>query len=150
MPRLARDYCVYVRSAGWLSDEQAELARKAANVADMGAHAGVSETAMMMHLVPELVRTDQQDPKKSYSLGRLDSVKAHGIRTGFDWYADFPAHFAGDFTGATPEVGKMLFDMSVDNLAEAIKTIKNDDVSPQLAAEYAGYGKNPDGTPEYY
>jgi len=150
LPRLNRDYCVYVRAGGSITEEQTEQVKKAANITDLGAHAGVSETAMMMHLVPELVHTDQQDPKKSYPLGKVDSLKKHGIKTGFDWYADYPAHFAGDYTGSTPEIGKMIFDMAVKNMADAIKAIKNDDASPQIVKEYAGYGNDPATTPEFY
>ena len=150
MPKLGRDYCVYMCGGGNFSDEQYEQIKKAANVTDTGAHAGVSETAMMMHLVPELVRLDQQDPEQGYALGKLDGLKACRVKTGFDWYADYPAHYAGDYRGATPELGKMIFDMAVENMTNAIRAIKSDDVSPQLAKEFAGYGNDPNTTPEFY
>ena len=150
MPKLGRDYCVYV-CPGWnYTEEEMNQLKKDINIADMGSHAGVSETAMMMHLVPELVKLNQQDPTKSYPLGRLDSVKMRKLKTGFDWYADYPDHFAGDYTGATPELGKMIFDMAVENMIDSIKNIKSDDALSQLVKEYAGYGNNPCTTPKFY
>ena len=150
MPKLGRDYCVYVCRGGNYTDEQTAQIKKAADATDLGSHAGVTETAMMMHLVPELVHPDQQDPTKSYPLGKLDSLKAYNITTGFDWYADYPDHFAGDYTGATPELGKMIFGMAVENMVGTIKAIKSDDMSPQLVREYAGYGNDPHTTPKFY
>lgn len=37
----------------------------------------------------------------------------------------------------------MIFDFAVENTAEAIKAIKEDDVSLKLVSEYKDYGRNP-------
>jgi len=149
-PRLNRDYCVYTGFTGNYSYEQRKQIQEAANTTDLGQHAGISETSVIMHLYPELVQMDAQDVKEGASLGRLDDVQKHNLFTGFNWYANFPAHFAGDPTGANPELGKMIFDMAVGNVSAAIKTIKEDNASPQFAKEYAEYGNDPFSTPKFY
>ena len=150
MPRLARDYCVYVCFAGRLSPKQNQKIKDAANVTDLGEHAGIKETSMMLHLRPELVHLDRQDPKEGEALNRLDKLQPHSVTTGFDWYANYPEHFAGDHTGSNAELGKMAFDMAVGNLVDTIKAVKEDDVSPLLVKEYAGYGNDPYTTPKFY
>ncbi|MCL1787060.1 MAG: creatininase family protein, partial [Defluviitaleaceae bacterium] len=149
-PRLDRDYNVYTGFIGNYSHEQRQQIMEGAGTKDLGQHAGISETSMIMHLRPDLVRMGDQDPKEGASLGRLDNIAKHNLFTGFNWYANFPAHFAGDPTGASPALGKMVFDMAVSNVAAAIKAIKADDVSPKLAKEYAAYGKDPFSTPTFY
>ena len=149
-PRLDRDYCVYTGFIGNYSYAQRKQIMETANTNDLGQHAGISETSMIMHLRPELVHMDTQDPKEGASLDRLDNIEKHSLFTGFNWYAKYPAHFAGDPTGANPELGKMIFDMAVDNVAAAIKAIKEDNVSPQFIKEYVQYGNNPFSTPKFY
>ena len=148
-PRLDRNYCVYTGFIGNYSWEQRQEIMEAADTQDLGQHAGISETSMIMHLQPNLVHMDAQNPKEGASLDRLDDIEKHSLFTGFNWYAKFPAHFAGDPTGANPQLGKMIFDMAVNNVAAAIKAIKADDVSPRLAKEYVQYGKDPFITPTF-
>ena len=76
-------------------------------------------------------------------MDRLPAIKDAKLFTGFNWYASYPAHFAGDPTGATPELGKLVFDFAVQNIAKAIKAVKEDDMSSQFIREFADYGRNP-------
>ena len=149
-PRLDRDYSVYTGFIGSYSHQQRQELMEAAGTQDLGQHAGIAETSMIMHLRPDLVRMDAQNPKEGASQGRLDEIEKHSLFTGFNWYAKFPAHFAGDPTGANAALGQMAFDMAANNVAAAIKAIKADDMSPKLTKEYADYGKNPFSTPTFY
>jgi len=142
-PRLDRDYSVYIRNAGRLSEEQHKALSQEFGTSQWGAHAGFAETAKLMHMSPELVHPAQQPMEEGDSLNRLPAMEEHGVFTGFNWYADFPYHFAGDFSLATPEFGKRLFDTAVQNTAKAIKAIKDDNISPALVAEYVEYGNAP-------
>lgn len=144
MPRLDRDYCVYT---GYVSDYTEEQEQQIINLSgadDFGQHAGMTETAIMMHIRPDLVHMEQQDPAEGASMGRLANIEKHNLNSGFNWYANFPAHFSGDPTPASPEIGAAIFAMAVDHVAGAIKAIKEDTMSPRLAKEFAAYGKNPD------
>jgi creatinine amidohydrolase len=136
--RLNRDYCVYVSSTMGLSKEQAERFAEAAGTRDFGSHAGLTETAMIMHLRPDLVHMEEMDARDSVNLGRLkDTIEVNGIFTGFNWYASYPNHFAGDPSAATPELGALLAQMVTDNVAAKIKAVKDDLITPQLNKEYA-------------
>jgi len=143
MPRLDRDYCVYTGFIGNSKQEQRKKLAEAAGTEQFGYHAGLSETAMVMHLRPELVHMSDQDPTLGDSMNRTPKIQEANLFSGFGWYANFPYHFAGDPSKATPELGKMIFDFAVENTVEAIKAIKEDEVSPKLVSEYIGYGKNP-------
>jgi creatinine amidohydrolase len=137
-PRLNRDYCVYVSNTMGLSKEQDDRFAEAAGTRNFGFHAGLTETSMIMHLRPDLVHMDEADIRDCADLGRLkDGIEANGIFTGFNWYASYPNHFAGDPTPATPELGRLLAEMVTDNIAAKIKAVKEDTVTPELSREYA-------------
>jgi len=144
MPRLDRDYSVYTAFIGSTTAEQNKKLAAAAGTEDLGYHAGLSETSMMMHLRPNLVHMDAQDPADCKRLNRLPGIQEAGLFTGFNWYADYPYHFAGDPSLATPELGKMFFNTAVENAVKALKAIKADEVSGGLVREYAEYGRKPD------
>lgn len=141
---LDRDYAVYTGFASTFSDEQREIITQKAGTPHFGSHAGLTETAKMMYLRGDLVRMeDQKDLSQCKSLGRLDDIQDVKLFSGFNWYANYPYHFAGDPSPATAEIGKLLFDMAVENTASAIKAVKADNTSVKLIKEFTEYGKNP-------
>jgi len=143
MPRLDRDYCVYTGFIANYTDEQNEKIAELAGITDFGLHAGMIETALMMHLRPDLVHMNEQDPAEGISMERLADIENCNLFTGFGWYAKYPAHFSGDHTTATKEVGAAIFEMTVANVTDALKAIKADKMSPRFAKEFAEYSKNP-------
>jgi len=143
MPRLNRDYQVYTGFAVGLTEAQRKEIQGIAGCDDLGQHAGLAETSLMMHLQPELIHSEIQDPAEGRDLGRLANVKEEGLFTGFNWYASFPNHYAGDHSLATPELGKKIFDMAVDNTVQKIRAVKADSESIELINEFAARGKTP-------
>ena len=135
-PGLSRPYAVYTRFAHNISDEQCKEILTRAGETDMGYHAGFSETALMMYLRAELVHLERQKVAESVSLDRLKGQEDAGLFTGFNWYAKYPHHFAGDPSRATPESGAFIFDILLENTVNAINAIKDDDVSLKLIDEY--------------
>jgi creatinine amidohydrolase len=131
-----RPYAVYKYFVHNLTDEQVTSILSHCGADDLGEHAGFSETALIKHLRPDLVNMDKVKLEESKSLGRLDAVKKTGAYTGFDWYADYPHHFAGDPSHATAEHGKYIFNIIRDNVVNVLSEIKKDDVSPALIEEY--------------
>jgi len=131
-PGINRPYAVYIRSAHELSDGQLNEIQARSGVKDMGGHAGFYETSLMMYLRPELVFPGRIKAEESASLNRLKDIVDKNIYTGFNWYADYPHHFAGDPAGASEEHGKMIFDILTNNTADAINAIKADKVSHML------------------
>jgi len=74
-------------------------------------------------------------------LNRLDLPQ--GVYTGIWWYAKFPNHYAGDGSVATRELGE--FDMKAwaDDVANSIRAIKADEVSPRLQKEFFEASQKP-------
>ena len=135
-PGLSRPYAVYTRFAHKISDEQLSAIQTRSGENNLGDHAGFSETALMMYLRPDLVHMERQKVSESMSLDRLKDQEDAGLFTGFDWYAKYPHHFAGDPSRATPELGEFLFNIKLGNTVNAINAIKADDVSLKLIDEY--------------
>jgi creatinine amidohydrolase len=136
MPGLNRPYNVYSYYISTLNNEQRKLIVDTAKYDDLGQHAGLTETATIMYLRPELVDMSVQNPKDSVSKDRLADLRSKSVYSGYNWYAEYPYHFAGDPSLATPELGKIYFDIVCENLAEVIRAVKADDVSEKLINEY--------------
>jgi creatinine amidohydrolase len=124
----AHDYVVYVFSRP--AYPQGRPALKSKN----DEHAGESETAHTMVSRPDLVHLDRAGDESGADRNRLDLPKS--VYTGIWWYAKFPDHYAGDGAAATKELGD--FDMKAwaSALADAIRAIKSDQVSPRLQREF--------------
>jgi len=143
MPRLERSYNAYSYFIPNMTKEQFKIISEKANTAEMGAHAGLTETAAIMHLRPDLVDMKAQDVSESKSKGRLSKLREKGVFTGFNWYSEYPYHFAGDPSPATPELGKIYFDFICENLADVIRAVKADDESEKFIKEFSLMAKKP-------
>ena len=136
MPRLERDYQVYTGFAVGLQPAQQEEVRKMSDVDDLGQHAGLAETSLMMYLQPELIQAEMQAAEEGRDLKRLEAIQNEGLFTAFNWYAGYPYHYAGDHTKATADIGKRIFAMAVENAVRKIKAVKNDTASLALIQEF--------------
>lgn len=122
------DYVVYVL---WPPERKAggpEVADK------IDAHAGESETALMMVSRPDLVHMDRINSESGRDQNREDLPK--NVYTGIWWYAKFPDHFAGEPAPATRELGESEMNAWSSQIANAIRAIKADEVSPRLQKEF--------------
>lgn len=90
----------------------------------MGIHGGLHETAMMLHLRPDLVDDSRYARAVPERLAENRHVRFGGS-VSFGWLSnDFgPDGAIGDPTGATADLGKQLFEASVDGLVEAMHEI---------------------------
>jgi creatinine amidohydrolase len=136
-PGINRQYAVYTRFVHNITEEQLRLIQTRSGENDMGGHAGFSETALMMHLRPDLVHMERQKTAESVSMRRLKGLQDLGVFTGFNWYSEYPHHFAGDPSRATPEHGAFIFDILVSNTVNAINAIKADNVSAGFIKEFS-------------
>lgn len=131
-----RDYVVYNAACLRLTQEQYDYLTEKYGTIPPGGHADFNETSSIMAIRPDLVHMEQMDPKDSIGTGRASWYESHGVSTGINWYAEHPAHFAGDPTGASAKYGQELLDIQAANLAEVLHRIKNDDMIPELFAEF--------------
>ena len=133
-----KDYVVYI----WMRDQYPPGRPATKSTVDM--HAGESETAHVMISRPDLVHMDRAKDESGADLNRLDLPE--GVYTGIWWYAKFPNHYAGDGSVATRELGE--FDMKAwaDDVANSIRAIKSDEVSPRLQREFFEQSQKPIST----
>jgi creatinine amidohydrolase len=129
------DYVVYVYLRGEYPPGRPPLKSK------VDAHAGESETAHTLISRPDLVHMDRAGSESGADRNRLDLPS--GVYTGIWWYAKFPDHYAGDGAAATKELGEFDMKAAAANLANAIRAIKADQVSPRLQEEFFGKSKQP-------
>ena len=122
------DYVVYALMGHSNPPGRPELKTK------VDSHAGESETSHMLVSRPDLVHLDRAGTESGMDQNRLDLP--NGVYTGIWWYAKFPEHYAGDGSAATKELGE--FDMKAwaDSIANAIRSIKADQVSARLQEEF--------------
>ena len=131
----ARDYVVYVFTRGPNPPGRPAMKSK------VDAHAGESETSHTMVSRPDLVHMDRATSQSGADLNRIDLPQ--GVYTGIWWYAKFPNHYAGEGAAATKELGEFDMKASVANVANAIRAIKADQVSPRLQQEFFDAAKKP-------
>ena len=83
-----------------------------------GPHGGPKETAMIMHIAEELVRTDRLDTARDGGTRTFDAElgRVHGARTFYDAIDNSENGVFGDQTDATPEIGEELFDAATEQL----------------------------------
>ena len=86
-----------------------------------GPHAGPKETAMIMHIAPDLVRTGELEDARDGGLVDRGSVNyVNGARTFYDAIENSANGAYGDPSAATPEKGERLFEAAVDQLVELV------------------------------
>jgi len=129
------DYVVYVLASNTYPQSRPKLKTK------VDAHAGESETSHTMIARPDLVHMDRLGNESGDDLNRLDLPA--GVYTGIWWYAKFPNHYAGDATAANKELGEFDMNTWVNNIADAIRAIKSDQVSPRLQDEFFKKSREP-------
>jgi creatinine amidohydrolase len=129
------DYVVYTFSGATFGPGRPQLKTKT------DSHAGESETAHLMISRPDLVHQERSGEESGADRNRLDLPR--NVYTGIWWYAKFPDHYAGDGAAATKELGE--FDMKAwaASVADAIRAIKGDQVSPRLQKEFFEGAKDP-------
>jgi mycofactocin system creatininase family protein len=82
------------------------------------AHAGRTETSLLLHLDPSAVRTELAEPGEGRPVGELmDRLRTEGVR------AVSPNGVLGDPSGATPEEGLRLFEESVAGCAATLDAL---------------------------
>lgn len=90
----------------------------------MGVHGGTDETSIMLHLAPHLVDMSKGERRVPEAIAENTYVRFGG-RVSFGWLSNdfFPDGYIGDPTAATAELGKRLFDGSVQSFCESLREI---------------------------
>lgn len=134
-----RDYTVYIAALNhYWEPVTNDPAWKAQMVSELDYHGGEIETSMMMAIDREQVKMEALTAPAT-ALNRLAHLPA---RTPVWWYADFPDHYAGDATPATPEKGEYLLQRLAQRVAEIIKAVREDTEATRLQEEFYSRGQH--------
>ena len=113
-----------------------------------GPHGGPKETAMIMHLHPELVHDDRLESARDNGVLDVEAWReegngyVHGTRTFYDAVQNSPNGVFGDQTGATPEKGAELFEAATEQLVALADWISDrplDELMPRPRVTDYGY-----------
>lgn len=126
-----RDYAVFLFQLRETPETQKKI--KSLRKSTTGGHADEIETAEMLVICPEHVRMDQVNTQSGRNLERLNLPN---VNTGISWYSQYPNHYAGESSGATPELGEVRLNARSQQLVDAIKAIKTDTTTLQLQNEF--------------
>lgn len=130
------DYVVYLL---WPMAKEATGRPEQKDKVDM--HGGESETSRTMISRPDLVHMDRAQSESGKDLARQKLPE--DVYTGIWWYARFPNHYSGDGSLASKSLGEFDVKTTVDEIVDAIKAIKADQVSLQLQNQFYEDSKHP-------
>ena len=135
LSRQPLDYALYMPKFDW----EVEDVFKTYCQSKFGGHADEWETSLMLYLYPDLVdMTRVPEDYVGLPQHRLQHMKDLQIKTPFDFYADFPTHYAGEARHADAEKGKQATMAIVNRLVQVIKGIKKDQITHELQQEFSG------------
>jgi creatinine amidohydrolase len=131
------DYMVYLCPLHFGPMTEKAIADLKEKTRDFGGHGGSYETAVALHLFPELVKMDEiLSPENGRKLNRLKELDEYAVKTPVAWYSNHPEHIAGYGGEATQKDGEEICAAIVDDLSEIIRRVKADDVSMELYKEF--------------
>ncbi len=129
-----RDYAVYFFESSQDREVQEEISKMRKSDPAGDQHGGETETSALLYLRPDLVQLDRAKTESGANQKRLPGFP--NTYTGIWWYASYPGHYAGEGGKATAELGKIIVENKVKNLAIALKEIKADTMTIHLQNRY--------------
>jgi creatinine amidohydrolase len=100
-------------------------------------HAGGYETAVALHLFPELVKMDEILPREAGKMKRRgEELGNKNLRTSMHWYMKYPLHLAGYGGDVSSRHGKLICEAIAEDIADLIRTVKQDDFSLKLQEKF--------------
>lgn len=123
-----------------LTDEDMKTMEDFVAAGKPNAHAGFSESAMIMGTYPELVRLDRCEAESGQSTHISDPLAELGIIWGRSWHVNYPNSYNGSAPiGLTQAIADAAVEISVERTAKVLKLLKDDSImDPILRAQYRG------------
>ena len=127
-----RDYVVYLFEPAYDEATEAKLGQMRKTGVD--GHAGEEETSVMLAHHAGLVKLDRAKDETGEDQKRQAGLK--NAYTGIWWYAGQPNHYRGDGSAGNAEFGRALFEAERAALVDMLRTVKKDDVTPELQRRF--------------
>ncbi len=130
LPEKQKPYVVYFVQSPFFPKDTSQMETQ-----ELG-HACEWEASLIRAIDDSLVNLEQAPPEPFTNLRRNAELAAVGAYSQVDWYSMYPHMVVGDARPATAAKGEYLLGQDVAKLAEAIRVIKADAITPQLVAEF--------------
>jgi creatinine amidohydrolase len=127
-----KSYSLYLPLQHLTPEQQEQWA--AMRETTFGGHACETESSTVMANYPELAKPERVPDEPAQPQNRLEHLPP--TFTGIGWYANYPAHYAGDARPASAEKGRVLVEWEAETLAQYIAAVKADQVVPALEQEF--------------
>lgn len=127
------NYAVYLYRPE--SDPEFVKAYQKKHVTDIAAdlHGGESETSLLLHYRPDLMRMSRASGESGVNQQRS---RLPGLYTPIWWYSSYPNHYAGDASKSGAELGKLISDHEIAQFIKALKAVKADTKTIELQNEF--------------
>ncbi|MGN7823633.1 creatininase family protein [Chitinophaga sp. 22536] len=96
-------------------------------------HGGESETSLLLHYRPDLMRMSRASGESGVNQQRS---QLPGLYTPIWWYSSYPNHYAGDASKSGAELGKFISDHEIAQFIKALKAVKADTKTIELQNEF--------------
>ena len=106
-------------------------------------HACEAETSTGLYINESLVKMDRVPVKPFSSLKRNKPLTDAGAYSPVDWYSQYPDMYVGDPSKGSAEKGKVMAEARVTAVANLIRAVKEDNVTPTLQAEFIAKKQKP-------
>lgn len=126
-----RDYSLYLFTPS--VDAETQKVISSMRKSKTGGHADEGESSTMLAIRPDLVKMERATAESGEEQKRLNLPNAY---TAIWWYSKYPNHYAGEASGASAELGKIIMEQKINQLAEVIKTVKADKATMSLQREF--------------
>lgn len=136
-------YSAFYYDVSWKGSLWGEFCEKYGEVLESG-HADIFEASSVCAIDNSLMRMERVNREETHAQGRMNHISEKMLYSGIGWYADHPAQVAGDPTGADKEKGEFINNTYIKRLAEAIKVVKEDNVTMELLDEFYSKHDNPE------
>ncbi|MGM0592264.1 MAG: creatininase family protein [Halobacteriota archaeon] len=103
-----------------------------------GPHAGPKETSMMLHIDPDIVRTEQLEAARDGGLFEVPGPTTYqnGTRVTFDAVEHSPNGAFGDQTDASARAGERLFEAATEQLVALVEWLREQRFEDLLAPDH--------------
>ena len=100
-------------------------------------HACFIETGWVYGVRPETVRLDKIDQESGDSTHRFDEFSKYKVGTPFEWMANFPNSYDGDFHhGMNERIARAMVEYSTNKLCDVISFLKRENISSEYKKEW--------------
>ncbi|MFB6456760.1 creatininase family protein [Chitinophaga sp. Hz27] len=127
------NYAVYLFRPGNDAEYTKNYEKKHTTDLRTDLHGGESETSIIMHYRPDLVKLQRATSENGDNQQRSSLPDLY---TPIWWYSSYPNHYAGDASKSSAAFGKFISDHEVAEFIKALKEVKADNKTIPLQNEY--------------